>query len=162
MIHARIVVHSRHIWNRGSWNHILFYAGDMFDMLTVSFLHLLEVHYAGAHVGSKYHCWIQSAHRPLQSRWQSTSVGGSYLLAKLRPQMKHLWRRNLVCTTRWRLRCSLRRKDLRQSVSVQTKGPEETGPRREGANAIVFLNKGDQGDQGGSMIEQLPTRRGSW
>lgn len=148
MIHAHIVLHCRHIWNRGSWNHTLFYAGDMFDMPTASFLHRLEVHYGGAHVGSKYHCWIQSAYRPLQPRCQATSSGGSYLLEKLRPQMKHLWRRKLVCVTRWRLRCSLRRKGLRQSVSVQTKGPDETGARREGANAIVFLDKSEQVDQG--------------
>lgn len=61
--------------------------------------------------------------------------------------MKHLWRRKLVCMTRWRLRCSLRRKDLRQSVSVQTKGPDEMGARREGANAMVFLDNGEQVDQ---------------
>jgi hypothetical protein len=42
----------------------------------------------------------------------------------------------------WRLGCrgSLRRNDFRQSGSVQTKGPEDTGARREGTNAIFFLN----------------------
>lgn len=117
-------------------------------MLAVSFLHRMEVHYAGAHVGSKYHCFVQSAHRLLQPRRQATSAGGSYLLVKLRPQMKHLWRRILVCMSRWRLRCSLRKNDLRQSVSAQTKGPDETGARREGENAIVLLDKGEQGYPG--------------
>lgn len=148
MVHARRVPRCRHMWNRGSSNHILFYDGDTFGMLTVFFLRRLEVTYAGAGVGSKCHCWID---QPIvfYSQDAKRAASGSYLLEKLRPQMKHLCRRELVCVTRWRLRCSFRRKDLRQSGSVQTKGPDvAAGARREGENAMFFSDKVDQGDQG--------------
>lgn len=48
----------RRMWNKGSLNHTWFYDGDMFGMLTEFFLHRQEVHYAGARVGSEYHCSV--------------------------------------------------------------------------------------------------------
>jgi hypothetical protein len=54
-----------------------------------------------------------------------------------------------VCMTRWRLRCSLRKKDLPQSGFVQTNGPDETaGARRGGEKSIFFRDKVDQDDHG--------------
>ena len=57
-----------------------------------------------------------------------------YLRAKLRSQIKHLCGREDVWLSRWRLRCSLRRKDLLQSGFLQTKGPD---------NPILVVRKDD-------------------
>lgn len=60
--------------------------------------------------------------------------------------MKHLCRREFVWMTRWRFRCSLRRKDLPQSGLVQTKGPDEAADARRGGERTMFLLDNDDQD----------------